>query len=176
MFVLVIVLCAGCADKKTDLSGDRPVKPAEFLAAFPELSLPISVADTNINKRADTAIIGYKALQQFFPDSVLVELFGKDTRQVIHPVGKIQKGKDAEIYLLLNSTNRKKATRLGVFVVDKKLAFKAAKKLITNDINDGYTHLLTINREPTFMIGRERSSRSPHVANVSREGESGKAE
>jgi hypothetical protein len=158
VFMLLVVLAAGCSDKRTDLSGAVPVKPDDFLAVFKPIVLPISASDTNINRFADTVTIGYAALQQFFPDSALQQVIGKDSKQTIHPVGKIQKGKDAEIYLLLNFTNRKKKTRMAVFVVDKKTKFLASKTLLSTDSDDGYLHTLSINREPTFLLGREKAN------------------
>lgn len=156
--MLLLILAAGCSEKHPDFSGAVPVKAEDFLALFSPVSLPMSASDTNINRLSDTTTIGYKALQQFFPDSALQQVIGKDTKQVIHPVGKIQKGKDAEIYLLLNFISKKKTTRLAVFVVDKKTKFLAVKTLLTTDADDGYRHTLSINREPTFVLGREKAN------------------
>jgi len=156
--LLLLVLAASCSDKRPDLSGAVRVKPEDFLAAFKPIVLPMSASDTNLTRFADTTTIGYQALQQFFPDSALQQVIGKDTKQTIRPVGKIQKGKDAEIYLLLNFTNRKKITRLAVFVVDKKTKFLAAKPLLVDHSDDGYLHTLSINREPTFVLGREKAN------------------
>jgi hypothetical protein len=157
-FVLFLLFAAGCSEKRPDLSGAVPVKPEDFLAAFPPVTLPMSASDTNLTRFADTTTIGYKALQQFFPDSALAAVIGKDTKQTIHPIGRIQKGKDAEIYLLVNFTNRKKITRMAVFVVDKKTKFLASKPLLSSGADDGYLHTLSINREPTFVLGRERAN------------------
>lgn len=165
---LLLLLLAACSDKKPDLSGEKPVKISDLLAVFPVISSSFSAADTNIARLGDTTTIGYKALQQFFPDSVLIDIAGKDTRQRIHAVGKIEK--DKETYLLIKFTNRKKLTQLGVFVLDKKNKFLAAKKLLDTGHDDAYIHAISINREPTFFIGREKSGKEPNSTLYSKAG------
>lgn len=155
-FVLFIVL-TGCSEKKIDLSGDTPVKVNDFLAAFPKMNIPFAVADTNMTKAADTTIIGYKALQQFFPDSTLTQVAGNQKNMVIRPVGKIEKEK--ENYLLLNFYFPKKIVKLVVFVTDKKNKFLAAKELLSNDRDKNYSHTVSINREPTFLISKEKTGK-----------------
>jgi hypothetical protein len=152
--VLLLAVLAACSDKTIDLSGEKPIKMADFLAAFPLVSGAYTAADSNINRLGDTSVIGYKALQQFFPDSTLTLLTGKDTRQTIRPVARIEK--DKETYLLAKFINRKKIIRLAVFVLDKKNKFLAAKELLNTGVADGYKHSVAINREPTFMLIREK--------------------
>ncbi len=155
--VWLLLIATACAEKKVDLSGETPLKPEDFIAAFAVIKPPFYAADTNLRKLSDTLTIGYKALQQFVPDSSLTPVIGTDKKLTIHPVGKIEK--ENETYLLLNFTNRKKQTRLAVFVLDKKKKFIAAKELLNTGADDGYIHTLSINREPTFVIGREKDSK-----------------
>ena len=152
--LIMLMVLTGCSEKKPDLSGNVAVKSKDFVAAFPKISPPLLIADTNITKVTDTITIGYKVLQQFFPDSSLKEIVVNDTNMTIHPVGKIEKEK--ETYLLVNFTNRAKVKRLAVFVTDKKNKFLASKELLSTDIEDEYTHAVSINREPTFLISREK--------------------
>jgi hypothetical protein len=48
--------------------------------------------------------------------------------------------------------------RLAVFVLDKKNKFLAAKELLNTGVIDGYKHSVAINREPTFVLIREKMS------------------
>jgi hypothetical protein len=153
LLLTVFVLLAGCKEKKADLSGNAPIKVNDFIAAFPALTLPYAVADTNITKVADTLTIGTKAMAQFVPDSVLSGIIGKDKKTSINPIGRIEREK--EIYLLANF-NLSKKTLMATFVLDKKYKFLAAKQLLDDDNDDGYLHTLSINREPTFTIGKEK--------------------
>lgn len=163
----ILLLCLyACKEKKSDLSGDTPIKAADFIAAFPKLTSNFTVSDTNIVSKSDTTVIGLKALTQFIPDSALSMLPGKDKKIVIHPVGLIEKEK--ENYLLVNFERRNKS-RLAVFVFDKKTKFLGGKELLSNDTNDGYIHSVSINREPTFIISKEKMGKD-NVIQFSRTG------
>ncbi len=156
---LLIFCCLlfGCSEKKIDLSGNVPVKTSDFIAIFPTIKLPFSVADTNISKVADTLTIGYKLLQQFFPDSVLSSLTQQAKKTIIHPVGFFEKEK--ENYLLVNISTQKKTTRLVVFVTDKKFKYLSAKEILATGKDENYIHSVSINREPTFLISQEKSGK-----------------
>lgn len=153
-WLLLLFLSWGCKDKKVDLSGEVPVKVSDFIAAFPKITPPYSVADTNIHKVADTVTIGYKALLQFFPDSSLKQIVSNAKKTIVHPVGIIEKEK--ENYLLVNLVVPKKNIHLAVFVLDKKNKYLASKELLTQKHADGYLHSVSVNREPTFLISREK--------------------
>lgn len=152
---LLLLFLLACKEQKIDFSGDVPLKAEDFLTAFPKITGTYLIADSNITRKADTTRIGYKALSQFVPDSVMADYIGKDKKTVIKPVGIIEKEK--ENYLLLNFTRQKKTTCV-VVVTDKKLKYLAAKELLTNQQSGGYYRFVSINKEPTFMINREKSS------------------
>ncbi|MCW3087243.1 MAG: hypothetical protein JWQ78_629 [Sediminibacterium sp.] len=155
--LLLLLVWTGCSEKKVDLSGNTRVDLKDFTAAFRLITLPYSVSDTNIQKVADTVTIGYKAFTQFFPDSSVRPIIGNATMPVIHPVGRIEK--DAENYLLVNFAGPKKTTRLAVFVTDKKGRFLASKELLSTGMDNAYRHSVSINREPTFLVSKEKTGR-----------------
>lgn len=156
--LLLPVLIWGCKEKKVDLSGEVPVKISDFIAVFPKISPPYSVTDTNLSGAGDTLTIGYRALTQFFPDSAVTSITGKSKKIQVHPAGIIEKEK--ENYLLVKFTLPKKKTQLAVFVMDKKNRFLAAKELLsTGNEEDGYLHSVSVNREPTFLISKEKTGK-----------------
>ncbi len=155
IFLIAAVVVISCKEKKVDLSGERPVKINDFIAAFPVLSLPFTAADTNFTKFADTVVIGYKAFVQFIPDSALHTTSASSHNITIHPVGKIEKEK--EIYLLATISSHKK-NELTVFVLNKKYNYLSSKTLLSNINNDDYSHSVNINKEPTFLISQEKTN------------------
>ena len=155
LYALFLMLLIGCKDEKIDFSGDVPIKAEDFITAFRQISGSFLIADSNIVRKADTIKIGLKALSQFIPDSAFLSYTGKDKKTVIRPVGIIEKEK--ENYLLINFTRQKKTTCV-VFVTDKKLKYLASKELLDNQKSGGYYRFVSINKEPTFMINREKSS------------------
>ena len=110
-----ILILLGCKEKKIDLSGEAKVKTKDFLAAFPIIQTPYTVADTNLNKISDTLSIGVKAMIQFIPDSVILNIVD-DKKVSIYSIGKIVK--DNESYLLAKFAFKKNSA-LYCFVFDK---------------------------------------------------------
>jgi hypothetical protein len=162
----LLIICFACKDKKIDFSGEVPLKAEDFITVFPKITGSFLIADSNLVRKADTTRIGYKALVQFIPDSALKPFVGKDKKTLIRPVGIIEK--ENENYLILNFTKQKKTTAV-VFVTDKKLSYLASKELITDQKTDQYYRFVSINKEPTFMINREKMS-SDNTAKFTRAG------
>ena len=148
-----IFLVLSCKEKQIDLSGESPLKQKDFFGVFKTMSLPYTVSDTNIDKSADTITIGLKAFLQFFPDSAFNSLTGKTRKFSIHPIGKIDK-ENEHYYLAL--IHQQKIKKLVVFVTDKKNKYLGSKELLNNNYNDEYAHSLSINKEPTFLISKEK--------------------
>jgi len=152
--LLILLAFFGCAESKTDLSGNTPLKINDFNAAFKNIELPIRINDTNLATYTDTLEIGRKALEQFLPDSVVDAIAPKQIKNAsLFTVCKIEK--EAEYYLLLNNKDLKKQT-VSVLVFSKKNVFLAYKILTEFDLthkgSQFYGKTLLINKEPTFLL------------------------
>jgi hypothetical protein len=152
--LLILLALIGCAETKTDLSGNTPLKINDFNAAFKNIDLPIRINDTNLVAFTDTIQIGRKALEQFLPDSVVDAIVPKQVKNAsLYTVGKIEK--ETEYYLLLNNKDAKKQT-LSVIAFSKKNVFLGYQILTQFDLthkgSQFYGKTLLINKEPTFLI------------------------
>lgn len=152
--LLILLALIGCAETKTDLSGNTPLKINDFNAAFKNIELPIRINDTNLTTFTDTLEIGRKALEQFLPDSVVDAIVPKQLKNAtLFPVGKIEK--ETEYYLLLNHKDAKYQT-VSVITFSKKNAFLGYKILTQFDLvhkgSQFYGKTLMINKEPTFLV------------------------
>ena len=152
--LLILLALIGCAETKTDLSGNTPLKINDFNAAFKNIELPIRINDTNLVSFTDTIKIGRKALEQFLPDSVVDAIAPKLVKNSsIFTVGKIEK--ETEYYLLLNNKDAKKQT-VSVIAFSKKNVFLGYQILTQFDLTQKgsqfYGKTLLINKEPTFLI------------------------
>lgn len=153
--ILLLLILGGYKEKKIDFSGDVPVKEKDFIAAFKPLPLPYSLLDTNINSSADSLSMGIKVLQQFIPDSAFTIILGKNRKVTIKPVGKIKKEKENYLLTLMST---KSESKLVVFVLDAKSKFLGVKELMSSkDREDGYQHAVSINKEPTFILVKEKT-------------------
>ena len=152
--LLILLVLIGCAETKTDLSGNTPLKINDFNAAFKNIELPIRINDTNLTTYTDTLEIGRKALEQFLPDSVVNAIVPKEIKNAsLYTVGKIEK--ETEYYLLLNNRDNKKQT-VSVITFSKKNVFLGYKILTQFDLthkgSQFYGKTLMINKEPTFLV------------------------
>lgn len=152
--LLIILALIGCAESKTDLSGNTPLKINDFNAAFKNIDLPLRINDTNLATYTDTLEIGRKALEQFLPDSVVEAIVPKQIKNAaLFTVGKIEK--ETEYYLLLNHKDVKKQT-VSVLTFSKKNKFLDYKILTQFDLthkgSQFYGKTLWINKEPTFLV------------------------
>ena len=99
--------------------------------------------------------MGIKVLQQFIPDSAFTIILGKNRKVTIKPVGKIKKEKENYLLTLIST---KSESKLVVFVLDAKSKFLGVKELMSSkDREDGYQHAVSINKEPTFILVKEKT-------------------
>ena len=129
LLVLVILLGA-CKSKKVSLAGDELVEVVDFIDFFPDIKLPYQVADSNLlKKEKDSLLISYRVFTQFVPDTILIKIFGKNTKPKIYATGK---AKGDETYLFAKTLSGDKRTAL-VLSFDKENQFIAAMTLLSLD-------------------------------------------
>ena len=159
-FACLIGLTLACSEKKTDLTGNTPLKINDFNKIFKATTLPITLSDTNLKTIADTQVIGRKALAQFVPDSVIEKIIAtKDTKAVIYPLLKIEK--ENEYYLMFN-VHHSNRDQISVVVFSKKNKYLDFK-VITDFLNENkgsklYGKTVSINKEPTFLVAENKMS------------------
>src|SRR6185369_5071599 len=132
-----IVLFADCKGKKSSLQDEEEINVTDFIDFFPEVKLPLTVADTTLLKKSsDSLAIGYKIFTSFVPDSILSKEFGKDTKPKIYALGKIQeKGKEKYLFAKAIAGNK----RVGYLVnFSKDNTFLHAMPLVRTGV-DNYT-------------------------------------
>jgi hypothetical protein len=153
-WIAVVCCVMACSEKKTDFSGNTPLKINDFNKVFKTVELPISISDSNLSKLRDTIEIGAKALGQFVPDSVVENIIpAKDQKAILYPLLKIEK--EAEYYLLLN-VHRPTKDEIAVVVFSKKNVY-LDYKIITSFLVEHkgsrhYGKTVSINKEPTFLV------------------------
>jgi hypothetical protein len=155
-WIFLLLLLTGCNTTPPDYSGNSNISDKDWQSVFPELTLPIVLHDSGLIRRADTNHIGYKALAQFYPDSLLRPVIGNMKKgSFFRAIGKINKKQ--EHYLLVIAYQPPKQARLFVLVTTPDNQLLDIKEFLGTQSNDGYQHYLHINREPTFMLVREKT-------------------
>lgn len=154
-FIFLGCIVFSCGEKKTDLSGNTPIKINDFNKVFKNTELPVTISDTSLNNILDTVVIQRKALAQFVPDSIIDQFItpANKTKAIIHPLLRIEQ--EAEYYLLLNIKYPKKHDIVAL-VFNKKnkyLDFQSITEFLEeNKQSNKYEKKLNINREPSFLV------------------------
>lgn len=154
-FIVLACIVFSCGEKKTDLSGNTPIKINDFNRVFKNTELPVTISDTSLNNVLDTLVIQRKALAQFVPDSIIDQFIDNTNKSkaIIHPLLRIEQ--EAEYYLLLNIKYPKKH-EIVALVFNKKnkyLDFQSITEFLEeNKQSTKYEKKLNINREPSFLV------------------------
>ncbi|MCG9898715.1 MAG: hypothetical protein MUF12_05125 [Sediminibacterium sp.] len=157
--VLWFIFCTlACKESKPDFSGKVPVDKKAWVQSFGDIELPILYADSNLKDVLDSTYFTHELISQIIPDSILKPLEKSKGEERYHPIGKIEKKKDKFTYLLLlqSSKNNKKLITLVLGDEKSKYPFLGWKMLIQEKHPDTYSHSVSISREPTFIISREK--------------------
>jgi hypothetical protein len=135
VILLALIVISGCKRKKASMTGEDTVTVADFIEAFPAISLPYRITDSMMNKKDnDSLLISQKILTQFVPDTVFTKVFGKGAKPKIHSIGKASLDKK-ENYLLTKATlGTKKAAY--IFCFDKDSKFAGYLPLLVPDQNN----------------------------------------
>ena len=152
----VVVLCVavGCKeDKRVTLTDDEPVEVSELIDFFPEIKLPVVVADSTLSKKvSDSSLIAYSVFTQFVPDTVFAKDFGKN-KPKLYPIGRV-KEKKRETYLFVKAVHGTK--RVGYLVTfNDDNEYRNTLRLVRNGEN--YTHVYgSLDKKFQITTYRER--------------------
>lgn len=174
LWLFFLVVLAGCSQKKKQLTDDSTVTVKEFIEFFPELPLPVQLADSSLTKKpGDSLRIGNKVFSQFVPDSVTGLLAVKGVRPQLFPIGKVTVA-DGETYLFVRSfAGAKKAALALVFDKD---SFVTALPLLSlsaapraNDLSSAIMdarYTIALNRQQVAADGRLTYNKKVYVYNT----------
>lgn len=173
-FIAFLILCVmtSCNEEKPDFSGKVPVDKKAWVATFTEVDLPILFADSNLKDLEDSVFFTHDLVTQIIPDSILQKLEKSKGAERYHPVGKIEKKKDKFTYLLLLQSSKKNRKLIALVLGDEKsdYPFLGWKMLIQEKHPDTYSHSVSISREPTFIISREKTNLKEQTTLYTRNG------
>lgn len=170
--LLLICFTIACKEKKPDFSGKVPVDRKAWVQSFGDIDLPILYADSNLKVAEDSIFFTHDLITQIIPDSILKPLEKSKGEERYHPIGKIEKKKDKFTYLLLLQSSKKNRKLIALVLGDEKskYPFLGWKMLIQEKHPDTYTHSVSISREPTFIISREKTDLKTQTTLYTRNG------
>lgn len=162
--LLLLVACGG-KKKKIVLSGEEPVAAADFVDFFPNFSLPVIYADSNLRKpirENDSLRISLKVFTAVVPDSVLTKLYGKGAKPRIYALGKTM-GPNQERYLLIKTISGEKKA-LVVLGFTKANEFAAWLPVLRPDQDASTSQSFTIDKRHTISKTVLRKNRDGSIS------------
>ncbi len=148
--VIVLISFSNCSSKSTDTLNTVPKTDNAFTAQFEAITLPITIADTTIdrtlNKEKPLKIIG----KQYFPDSLIKSFFTEGEKIVYYPIGKVQ-NEEEEIYILLKAfSGSKKAAFLLCY--NNALEYKDGTLLCYTDADSKTSYMSLLKKDFNITI------------------------
>ncbi len=149
--ILVIVLSIFACKNKSEKSSTPIVTiENEFTKQFANIELPITVADTTIdrNKQSEKPLKIYG--KKYFPDSLFATYFERSEKLNYYSIGKAQ-NLDQEIYVIMKATNgTKKAAYLLCY--DNQLNYKDGALLCKTDELTRTSFMATLKKDFNITI------------------------
>src|SRR5262245_18697908 len=103
VFIFAFLMLCSCKGKKTSLAGNEKVEIADFIEFFPEIKLPLTIADTAIGRKMnDATAISNTVMSSFVPDSMFSKEFGKEGKPKFYAIGRVT-DKNKETYMFLKT-------------------------------------------------------------------------
>ena len=117
----LIAILFACKDKKTTIKAGEITTVADFVAFYPETTLPYIIADTMLaRKPKSTLALDLNTFEKYIPDSVWKKDFGKNASPKFFALGRA-KEKEKETYLFTEVTaGNKRIAYLACFSNDNK--------------------------------------------------------
>lgn len=161
ILLIAVVLLGSCKSRsKPTPAGEKPVEVADFIAFFPQQSLPFSFTDSLLNAREkDSLVIDTKVFSRFVPDSILAVVFGKNTKPKIYPLGRVG---NPPLLLVKAVTSSRKATF--IVALDRKNQFVAALTAQRSDLPTILERTTTIDSKLTITKSQERKNRDGSIS------------
>ncbi|MET0636268.1 MAG: hypothetical protein ABWZ25_09600 [Chitinophagaceae bacterium] len=172
LIVFLVFIHACKSPEPGSTTGEEPVSFKGFTALFPDIDLPLVMADSSFrSKLNDSLAIRPKLFSQYVPDSVQATLFGKG-KSKIFPVGKVVGN---TTYLVVRTvTGAKQAAYILAF--DKKEKLQGAAAFIQPDNNTAtqqnsvfdskgaiYKNIIRKNADGSLSEGKDVYSFDPSI-------------
>ncbi len=164
---LLAWILAGCKDdKKISLTGEEPVEVTDFIEFFPEVELPLTIADTTLTKKIsnDSLLISYEVFSQFVPDSVLKKDFAA-AKPKLYPLARAaEKGKETYLFVKAIQGNKRIAY---VITFNKKNEYLNALAIVRTG-QDYTTYYARLDRKFQLTTYRERKDKNGDITSFKR--------
>jgi hypothetical protein len=153
IFSVLAILLAACSGKsKKKMSGEEEITAQDFVEFFDEVTLPITLTDSILQKKNnDSALISYAVFKQFVPDSIIQQVYGK-AEPKIYAYGRFR-NKEEETYLLIKTRSAKPTLNaMYVLAFTPQSTFSAGLLLLTDAKKNNEINVVGIDKGYAFTL------------------------
>ena len=149
----LIMVFNSCGHKASDGSSHtQKIEPDDFLAMFRPLGLPVSFADSSLQRKSPDSPLTWNAFSQFIPDSLVQRNFGKSLKPRLFASGKLQV-KNAETYLFIKALASSKKI-LYLVCLNKDGKFKTGMPVVLREDDSELRYAATIDNKYAISVSR----------------------
>jgi len=148
--LLIAAVCFSCKQKAEQKK--KAVTLSKILNNIKKLNLGFEASDTSLAQLSKRDTISYTELIKIVPDSIFKK-YDAGKGLLVKPVGRFEK--DDVNYIILILDNGKLNTLVAI-AINEKNAYAANLELLQDKYDDDYSHIVNINKEPTFTIRKQK--------------------
>lgn len=149
LILALTFLLVACKDKKKGTGEDGIIEMSDFIEFFPKKNLPYLLYDSSIKKSAkDSGAIKYEIFTRFIPDSVISKDFGKKSKPIFYPLGRIEV-QEEETYLYAKAAKDNKRV-VYLIVLDEKQKYAVGKPVMITSTDAGSSQNTTLDAKYTI--------------------------
>jgi hypothetical protein len=152
VFVLMNTFIS-CRHKAKGVGGDiKEIEPADFLAMFNPLDLPVNFSDSALSKKPTDSLIPWSVLSKFVSDTLVQKHFGKNVKPKFYASGKVAI-KNSETYLFIKALTPAKKV-LFLVCLDKDEKFRTGMPIIIREEDSDIRYAASLDNKYAISVSR----------------------
>lgn len=158
IWLLISILFFACGQKEKDINASDDIETTDFIASFPEKTLPIQFNSRDLNKKeSDSFFVKTTVVSKFIPDSVFKSDFRQLKNTKFYRKARYKAEETNETYLFLTAED-KNNKKVYLVCYNDKNEFAAAMKLVEKTNETGVTMEGGIDKRLTIIKTKHKET------------------
>lgn len=158
IWLLTSILFFACVQKEKDINTSDDIETTDFIASFPEKTLPIQFNTKDLNKKeSDSFFVKTTVVSKFIPDSIFKADFRQLKNTKFYRKARYKAEETNETYLFLTAED-KNSKKVYLVCYNEKNEFAAAMKLVEKTNETGVTMEGGIDKRLTIIKTKHKET------------------
>lgn len=158
IWLLTSILFFACGQKEKDINTSDDIETTDFIASFPEKTLPIQFNTKDLNKKeSDSFFVKTTVVSKFIPDSIFKADFRQLKNTKFYRKARYKAEETNETYLFLTAED-KNSKKVYLVCYNEKNEFAAAMKLVEKTNETGVTMEGGIDKRLTIIKTKHKET------------------